>query len=77
MDGSIWLYLALILIAVGFALAGLRPRPSEPKQSRHCPNCETPMSMRRVPIFESLMFRGVWMCPHCGTRIKRRERVVG
>jgi hypothetical protein len=77
MDGSIWLFLVLSVVALCIVLAGLRPRPAEIEKSRHCPHCETPVSPRRVPIFESLIFRGAWMCPHCGARVyKRRGKVT-
>jgi uncharacterized iron-regulated membrane protein len=78
MDGSIWLYLAeVVALAVGAAIVvGLR-RPSALEKSRPCPNCQTPMSMRRVSWFRTHLLFGVWECPHCGTRMKRRGRVVG
>jgi len=80
MDGKIWLFLALViaLVAVGVVLVGRRRRPGADQTSRHCPRCETPMSLRRAPILESLTLRGLWLCPHCGTRLyKRRGRVAG
>jgi ribosomal protein L37AE/L43A len=73
MDGIIWLFLALIvaLVALGAVLVGLRRRPpSIEHDPARCTSCETPMSLRRVSILESLRLRGVWKCPHCGSRIK-------
>ena len=72
MDGSIWLVLVLILAAACFMLAVVRRRTPDAEKSRHCPNCETPMSLRRVSIFETLTFRGMWICPHCGTRMRKK-----
>jgi len=72
MDGIIWLFLALliVLMAVGVVVAvPRRPAGINPK-SRHCSRCQTPMSLRRVSLFQSLTLRSVWMCPHCGNRIK-------
>jgi ribosomal protein L37AE/L43A len=68
MEDIVWLLLALIvaLVALGMALAQfLNPR--------HCPSCETPMSLRRVSIIQTLTLKGMWMCPHCGNRIKSRK----
>jgi hypothetical protein len=78
MDGKIWLFLALVaaLVALGVVLAGLRRRPPRIK-SGSCPSCLTPMSLRRVSIFESPTLRGQWMCPHCRTRMNKRGRVAG
>jgi ribosomal protein L37AE/L43A len=77
MDGVVWLFLTLILVAVGFLLAGFRRRSSRVENSSQCPNCQTPMSMRRVSLFQLLTFRGIWMCPHCGARISKMGRVAG
>jgi DNA-directed RNA polymerase subunit RPC12/RpoP len=80
MEGIIWLFLALIiaLVALGAVLTGLRRRPLMIKQTPgRCSNCATPISMRRVSIFESPTLRGMWMCPHCGNRIKSRKGVTG
>jgi hypothetical protein len=69
MDGIIWLFLALnvALVAVGVVLAGRR-RPSGIDLPRHCSICQTPVSMRRVSWFKSLVFLAAWQCPHCGAR---------
>jgi hypothetical protein len=79
MDRIIWLSLALIvaLVAFGIVAGTLRGRVGVDQTPRRCPHCETPMSMRRVPLAQALTFRGVWMRPHCGTRLKRRWRVEG
>jgi hypothetical protein len=78
MDGRGWLSLVLILVVVGFALAGLRRRRFAAEQgSRHCPHCDTPMSMRRVSWLKSFLFLAAWECPHCGTRSRLRKRVKG
>jgi hypothetical protein len=75
MEGTIWLFLALIvaLFALGALLADVRRRAPTIKQNPgQCSNCETPMSLRRVPIFQSPSFKGEWMCPHCGARTGAR-----
>jgi hypothetical protein len=74
MDGKIWFFLALVVawVAVTVMLARRR-RLAADQESRHCPHCETPMSLRRVSILESLTLRGLWLCPHCGTRLHRRR----
>jgi predicted RNA-binding Zn-ribbon protein involved in translation (DUF1610 family) len=80
MEGIIWFFLALIvaLIAIGFVLAGLRRRQSSMEHDpARCTSCETPISPRRVSIFQSLALRGVSMCPHCGTRINRTGKQAG
>jgi hypothetical protein len=80
MEGIDWLFLALVitLVALGAVLAGLRRRaPSTDHDPARCKSCETPMSPRRVSMFESLTLRGQWMCPHCKTRMNRRGRVAG
>jgi DNA-directed RNA polymerase subunit RPC12/RpoP len=80
MEGIIWLFLAQVvaLVVLGDMVVGLRRRSGSvnPNPGR-CSKCATPMSLRRVSIFESLTFRGVWMCPHCGNRIKSRKGVAG
>jgi ribosomal protein L37AE/L43A len=71
MDGIIWLYLAQVvaLVVLSVVVIGLRRRRLEPDlTSRHCPHCETPMSMRRVSFFKSYFLLGAWECPHCGAR---------
>jgi predicted RNA-binding Zn-ribbon protein involved in translation (DUF1610 family) len=78
MDGIIWLFLALIvaLVALGAVLAGLRRRPpSMEDDPARCTSCETPMSLRRVSIFESPTLRVQWVCPHCGNRIMKEKSV--
>lgn len=77
MEDVIWLFLALIvaLVALGAVLAGIRERPPRINQEfGSCPSCLTPMSLRRVSIFESSSLRGQWMCPHCGTRMTKPGR---
>jgi hypothetical protein len=78
MEDIIWLFLALTvaLIALGAVLAGLRRRSPQIKID-HCPSCRTPMSLRRVSIFESPTLRVQWMCPHCRTRMNKQGRVAG
>jgi hypothetical protein len=72
MEGINWLYLALILVAVCFVLVGLRRRaPSMEHDPARCTSCETPMSLRRVSIFESPTLRIRWVCPHCRNRITK------
>jgi ribosomal protein L37AE/L43A len=76
MEDIIWLFLTLIvaLVALGAVLASLRRRAPRIKTD-HCPSCRTPMSLRRVSILESLTLRGMWVCPHCGNRIKKGRSV--
>jgi hypothetical protein len=71
MDGIIWLFLALTvaLVAFGVVLLGRR-RPSGIDSPRHCSICQTPMSLRRVPLLKSHALLGEWECPHCGSRSK-------
>jgi hypothetical protein len=79
MEGIIWLFLALIvaLVALGVVLAGLgRGPPQTNQKSGHCPSCRTPMSLRRVSIFESPTLRSQWLCPHCGSRMDKSGRSV-
>jgi DNA-directed RNA polymerase subunit RPC12/RpoP len=79
MDGIGLLSLALMvaLVLVGITLAALRQRQTLADQKiGSCARCLTPMSLRRVSILESLMFRRVWMCPHCGTRVRKRRNAA-
>ena len=78
MDGVIWLFLSFsaALATVAAVVAARRRRPFGFKKSSHCPNCETPMSLRRVSIVEALTLRGMWICPHCGTRMRRRGHLA-
>jgi predicted RNA-binding Zn-ribbon protein involved in translation (DUF1610 family) len=80
MEGVAWLYLASIIVffALGALLVSAHRRrlAVNPKPDR-CSSCETPMSLRRVSIFESSTLRVQWTCPHCGTRIKSRKGVTG
>jgi predicted RNA-binding Zn-ribbon protein involved in translation (DUF1610 family) len=73
MEGIIWFFLVLMvaLVALSVMLAGLRRRQPSMEEPARCTSCETPMSLRRVSIVESLTLRGTWKCPHCGNRIKR------
>jgi hypothetical protein len=76
MEDIVWLLLALIvvLLALGMALVRFRRSSTEINLNpRQCPSCETPMSLRRVSIIQALTFKGRWMCPHCGNRIKSRK----
>jgi len=78
MDGIFWLFLAFLvaLVALGAVLAGLRRRaPSMEHAPARCTSCETPMSLRRVSIFEAPRLRVQWVCPHCGSRIKKGRSV--
>lgn len=55
MEG-IWLLLVFIVALASICvLAGMRPGITK---SRHCPSCETPMSLRRVHWLKSHMFLG-------------------
>jgi hypothetical protein len=73
MEGISWFFLALVvaLIALGM-VAGLRRRPLGINPARHCSNCRTPMSMRRVSWLRPLPFFAAWECRHCGSRSRSR-----
>jgi hypothetical protein len=74
MEGVAWLYLASIIVffALGALLVSARRRRlAVILKPGRCSSCETPMSLRRVSIFESATLRGMWICPHCGNRIKK------
>jgi ribosomal protein L37AE/L43A len=80
MDRFIWLLLALYTLLLAFSVVAAtlrRRRLGVDQTTRHCPHCETPMSMRRVSLFQSHTLRGVWECPHCGARINRVGRRSG
>jgi len=76
---GIWTY--LIPIVVLFALCALmlsrrRPPPADEHQSQ-CSKCETPMSLRPVPLLKSHALLGEWECPHCRNRFKSGKGVSG
>jgi hypothetical protein len=70
MDGIIWLFLALLgtFMAVGVVAAGRQGSSGVNTIPRHCASCQTPMSLRRVPILRWQRLLGAWECPHCGAR---------
>ena len=70
---GVWSYLIpfIVIVALGAAVSARRRLPKIQQDPGRCSNCETPMSLRRVSILESLTLRGTWKCPHCGNRIKR------
>jgi ribosomal protein L37AE/L43A len=77
MEGVAWLYLASIVVffALGALLVSARRRRlAVILKPDRCSNCETPMSLRRVSIFESPTLRGMWICPHCGARMTKPGR---
>jgi Zn finger protein HypA/HybF involved in hydrogenase expression len=79
MDGVIWVFLAfsVALIALGM-VADLRRRLlGVDPMSGHCSNCRTPMSPRRVSLIQSLTLRGMWKCPHCGARMRKKAGIAG
>ena len=79
MEGIILLFLILLvgaLIPLGM-VAGFGRKRLGVNPPRHCSNCETPMSLRRVSLLQLLTFRGMWMCPHCGTRMRRKAGIAG
>lgn len=78
MEGIVWFLLALIvaLVVPGIVLVGLRRRSLSIKFGS-CPSCSTPMSLRRVSLFQSLTMQGMWMCPHCGTRMSKAGKRAG
>ena len=75
-----WLYLIslVVLLVVGVLVVrtlhsgglGITSKPVR------CPNCITPISLRRRPLFRSPMLLGGWMCPHCGTQMDKWGRDV-
>jgi hypothetical protein len=80
MFGIIWLFLPLIvvLLALCVVVAGVSRRPLPIEQgSRRCSNCATPMSMRRVSIIQSLIFKGRWTCLRCGVRMSKARKAGG
>jgi DNA-directed RNA polymerase subunit RPC12/RpoP len=80
MEGIIWIFLALIvaLVALGAVLAGrVRRPPSVEDNPGHCSSCETPMSLRPVPLLKSRALLGEWVCPHCGHRLSKSGRSTG
>jgi DNA-directed RNA polymerase subunit RPC12/RpoP len=80
MEGIVWLVLALVvsLVSLGGVLAGMRRRRPAPHENPgHCSRCETPMSLRRVPLLKSHALFGEWVCPHCGSRIRSGKGVSG
>jgi hypothetical protein len=48
MDGIIWLFIAKVmaLVVLGVVIVGLRRGRFAVQKSSHCPNCQSPMSMR-------------------------------
>jgi hypothetical protein len=80
MEDIIYFLLELVvaLDALGALQADVWRRPPTIKQNtRQCLNCENPMSLRRVPIFQSPGFKVQWMCLHCGNRTKSAKGIVG
>jgi hypothetical protein len=79
MDGMTWVIVGQILAVVFLATALVRRRRlfDVESNSRQSLSCETPMSMRRVSRFKSLLFLAARECPHCGNRIRSRKRVAG
>ena len=75
---GIWTYLIPIVVLIALCAWMLsRRRPPSLDEQNHCSKCATPMSLRRVPIFQSLKHKGQWMCLHCDNRIKSRKGVTG
>jgi hypothetical protein len=64
---GIWTYLIpiIVIVALGTALRARRRPPTIKENPGGCSNCATPMSLRRISIFESPPFKVQWMCPHC------------
>jgi len=80
MEDFVWLFLTVLVALVAFAVvaAGRHGRVRSLEQNpKRCSNCETPVSLRRVPFLRSHMLRREWVCPHCGTRMNRRGSVAG
>jgi hypothetical protein len=80
MASLIWFYLIpiIVFIVLGVLVVGTlrRGRWGINLGSVHCPNCVTPMSARRRPMFRSQMLWGGWVCPHCGTKMDKWGRNV-
>lgn len=79
MEGIVWLFLAFLvaLMTVG-VVVGLRRRPDGVSlKSRHCLSFRTPMSLRRVSWFKSLLFMPAWECRHCGNRSRFGKGMAG
>jgi DNA-directed RNA polymerase subunit RPC12/RpoP len=59
------------IIALGALALSRRRPPSIEHNPVRCSNCETPMSLRRVPFAKSQVLLGEWECPHCRTRMHK------
>jgi hypothetical protein len=75
MPRMVWLYSisTVVVIVIGVLVVGTVRRGRGPV---HCPNCVTPMSARRRPVFGSQTLFGGWVCPHCGTKMDKWGRDV-
>jgi hypothetical protein len=79
MTGITWLYWVpiAVFVALGALLVSTRWRRSAVNRKPvHCSSCQTPISLRRVPIFRSHVLVGKWVCPHCGSRMDSWGRSV-
>jgi hypothetical protein len=80
MEDIVWFLIVsiLALIALAILLSSIRRRPQSLHQNAgRCPECETPMSLRRVSPLKSHALLGEWECPHCGARITKKGRTEG
>jgi hypothetical protein len=80
MERIIWVCLALILGLATLAIVRVGNRRRAPllkQNTGHCARCQTPMSLRRVSIFEWHSFKVQWICPHCTTQTKSVKRLSG
>ena len=75
-----WLYLIplVVFVVVGVLVVSTLRSSGLGMMSRpvRCPNCITPISLRRRPMFRSPMLLGGWMCPHCRTQMDKWGRDV-
>jgi len=79
MAGIIWHYLVSIVVFIALCallVSAHWRRSAINRKSIHCSTCQTPMSLRRVPIFRSHVLMGEWVCPHCGSRMDKWGRNV-
>jgi hypothetical protein len=76
---GIWTFCIPIVVLIALCalmLSRWRPRSVEDNPG-HCSSCETPMSLRRVPLLKSHAVLGERECPHCRNRFKSGKGVSG
>jgi MYXO-CTERM domain-containing protein len=72
MAGVSWpLFIPIVgLLALAALFVSRRRPPVVNENPGRCSSCETPMSLRRVPLLKSHALLGEWECSHCGSRSK-------